>query len=107
MNTFLAAFVSETCTDEVERWYRGTSCWGPPTTRRDEAMKWLGIVVVTALCAACGGSNPSQEQPPADAAPGAANAPSDAGAPAEPAAPRAEAAPPAPPAPTFRDITLP
>jgi hypothetical protein len=80
-------------------------------------MKWLGIVAVAGICTACGGSNSSQEQPPADAAPGAAapaaGAPGDtapaAGDAARPsgAAPRAEAAPARPPAPTHREVTLP
>jgi hypothetical protein len=85
-------------------------------------MKWLGIVAVAGICTACGGSSPSQEEAPTDAAAGAtatsAGAPGDAATPppggaARPSggnSPRAEAAPatPArPPAPTHREVTLP
>jgi hypothetical protein len=77
-------------------------------------MKWLGIVAVAGICTACGGSNPSQEQPPADAPAGeaapVAGAPGEAAAPSGARAPRAEAPPAAParpPAPTHREVTLP
>ena len=76
-------------------------------------MKWLGIAAVAGICAACGSSNPSQEQPPADTAPSAAapvgGAPGEAAATAA-SAPRAEARPAAParrPEPTHRELTLP
>jgi hypothetical protein len=70
-------------------------------------MKWLGIVALAGICTACGGTTPSPEQPPADAAPGAATpAPDDTARPSGASAPREEA-PPAKPAPTHREVTLP
>ena len=69
-------------------------------------MKWLGVLALASLCAACGGGSTSETAATDPAAPPAEGGTS-AGSASAPAPAPAPAATPAPPAPAFREVTLP
>jgi hypothetical protein len=65
-------------------------------------MKWLGVLALASLCAACGGGSTDEAAATDPAAP-----PAEGGTSAGSSSAPAPAATPAPQAPTFREVTLP
>jgi hypothetical protein len=90
--SFLKSFVSESSTND------GRGCF---TSCQEDTMKWIGMLAVAGMCAACGGTKNDQPVGTDGTVDPAAGAPATAAAPSRPTPA------PAPPAPTFRDITLP